>query len=450
MIKVEEMCCVYKNSNAPIEDRIKDLVSRMSLQEKIGQMAQIEPCVATPDDVRDLSIGSMISGGGKGPLEKAVPSDWADTVDRFQRAALDSRLGIPLIYGIDAVHDLAQRIGAAVALRASRIHFNFAQCRWKSVCKDPRWGRCHESFSEETNIVKKMTSITTGLQGQQPVGHLSGYPFVADRDKVIACAKHFVGDGGVSTVMASYSSWNGCKLHAHCFLLTEILKDKLGFKVMLPHRYKQFIEDLTSLVESGDIQMSRIDDAVERILRVKFVAGLFEYPFSDRSLLDMVGCKLHIELAREAVRKSLVLLKNGKNPGKPFLPLDKNAKRVLIAGTHADNLGYQCGGGHITGREAVAELQLNPHIGNPDIWKTLGYRAMGFGKSGALVAAWLPGTEGRGLTDVVFGDYEFECQLPMTWFWTIKQLPMNTEDNSCDPLFALGFGLSCSKEKPVD
>ncbi|KAG4145341.1 hypothetical protein ERO13_D05G091100v2 [Gossypium hirsutum] len=552
--------------------------------------------------------GSMVSGGGKEPLEKAMASDWAETIDRFQQAAVDSRLGIPLAYGIDAVHgnnrfygatifphniglgatgdaDLAQRIGAAVALevRASGIHFNFAPC--VAVCRDPRWGRCYESFSEDTNIVRKMTSIITGLQGQPPVGHSKGYPFVAGRYNVIACAKHFVGDGGtekginegntissydelesihmapyldclykgVSTVMASYSSWNGCKLHAHHFLLTEILKGKLGFKgflisdwkaldrlseprgsnyrrcvytainagidmVMVPYRYKQFIEDLISLVESGEIQMTRIDDAVERILRVKFVAGLFEYPFSDRSLLDTIGCKLHRELAREAVRKSLVLLKNGKNPGKPFLPLEKNAERVLIAGTHANNLGYQCGGwtrywqgssGRITtgttildafrevmgekteviyekypspntlsgqnfsfaivgvGEEPYAESagdnsELVIPLNGSELISTIADRIPTLvilisgrplviepsllEKMDALVAAWLPGTEGRGITDVVFGDYEFEGRLPMTWFRTTEELPINKGDNSCDPLFPLGFGLTYKKE----
>jgi beta-glucosidase len=114
--------------------------------------------------------------------------------------------------------------------------------------------------------------------------------------------------------------------------------------VMVPFRYKLFLEDLTHLVTSGKVSMARIDDAVERILRVKFVAGLFEYPLTDRSLLDKVGCKMHLELAREAVRKSLVLLKNGRDPEKPFLPLDKNPKRILVAGIHADDLGFQCGG----------------------------------------------------------------------------------------------------------
>ncbi|GMJ15480.1 hypothetical protein like AT3G47000 [Hibiscus trionum] len=600
------MDCIYKNPNAPIEDRLKDLLSRMTLQEKIGQMTQIERTVATPAALKNFSIGSILSDGGSAPFEKALSADWADMVDGFQQAALQSRLGIPLIYGVDAVHgnnnvygatifphnvglgatrdaDLAQRIGAATALevRASGIHYAFAPC--VAVCKDPRWGRCFESYSEDTDIVRKMTSIITGLQGKPPVDHPKGYPFVAGRNNVIACAKHFVGDGGtekginegntvssyddlesihmapyldcisqgVSTVMASYSSWNGTKLHADRFLLTEILKDKLGFKgfvisdwealdrlteprgsnyrycistavnagidmVMVPHRYKQFVEDLTFLVESGEVPMSRIDDAVERILRVKFVSGLFEYPFSDRSLLDIVGCKLHRELAREAVRKSLVLLKNGKSPENPFLPLDRIAERILVAGTHADNLGYQCGGwtctwlgvgGRITIgttileaiRESVGggtEVIYDPYpstnslagpysfaivvVGEPPYAETLGdserlvipfdgndiivsvadkiptlailisgrplvLEPRVLEKVDALVAAWLPGTEGRGITDVVFGDFEFEGRLPMTWFRSTEQLPVNPRHNSYDPLFPLGFGLTYNK-----
>ncbi|GLU18791.1 hypothetical protein SLE2022_350730 [Rubroshorea leprosula] len=612
MSKAEDLSCVYKNPNAPIEDRIKDLLSRMTLKEKIGQMTQIDRSIATPSVLRDLSIGSVLSGGGSGPLKNAMSADWADMIDGFQQAAIESRLGIPLIYGIDAVHgnnsiygatifphnvglgatrdaDLAQRIGAATALevKASGIHYTFAPC--VAVCRDPRWGRCYESYSEDTNIVRKMTSIVTGLQGQPPVGHPKGYPFVAGRNNVIACAKHFVGDGGtdkginegnttlsydelerihmapyldcfsqgVSTVMASYSSWNGRKLHADHFLLSETLKDKLGFKgflisdwegldrlseprgsnyrncilaavnagidmVMVPFIYQQFMEDMTYLVESGEIQISRIDDAVERILRVKFAAGIFEYPFSNRSLLDTVGCKLHRELAREAVRKSLVLLKNGKNPKKPFLPLDRNAKRILVAGTHADDLGYQCGGwtttwyggsGRITigttildaikeavgttseviyhkhpspeylsgqkfsfavvavGEEPYAESLgdnkelVIPFNGN-DIISSVAERMPTvvilisgrplviepriLEKVDALIAAWLPGTEGRGITDVVFGDYDFEGRLPVTWFRRVEDLPMNAGDNSYDPLFPLGFGLTCNQEKSLD
>ncbi|CAI9106927.1 OLC1v1006176C5 [Oldenlandia corymbosa var. corymbosa] len=376
--------------------------------------------------------------GGSSPAENASPAQWADMVDNLQRAALESRLGIPIIYGIDAVHgnnnvygatifphnvglgatrdaDLVKRIGAATALevRACGIHYAFAPC--VAVCKDPRWGRCYESFGEDTEIVRNMTSIVSGLQGEPPEGHPKGYPFLAGRDNVIACAKHFVGDGGthkglnegnaimsyedlerihmapyfdcisqgVCTIMASYSSWNGVPLHSSHFLLTEVLKEKLGFKgfiisdsealdrlsnpygsnyrqsiltainagvdmVMVPIRYPLFLDGLTDLVERGKVSMARIDDAVERILRVKFAAGLFENPLSDRSLLQTSGCELHRKLAREAVRKSLVLLKNGKDPKQPFLPLNRSAKKILIAGTHSDDIGYQCGGWTMT------------------------------------------------------------------------------------------------------
>lgn len=612
--KVQDMDCIYKDPNQPIEARIKDLLSRMTLKEKAGQMTQIERRVATPSVLKDLSIGSILSAGGSGPFDKALSADWADMVDGFQKSALESRLGIPLLYGIDAVHgnnsiygatifphnvglgatrdaDLAQRIGVATALevRASGIHYTFAPC--VAVCRDPRWGRCYESYGSDTDIVRKMTSVITGLQGKPPPGHPKGYPFVAGRHNVVACAKHFVGDGGtdkgknegntilsyedlerihmtpypdcisqgVATVMASYSSWNGTQLHAHRFLLSDVLKDKLGFKgflisdwegldrlskpnphgsnyrtsictavnagidmVMVPFRYAKFLEDLIDLVESGEIPMTRIDDAVERILRVKFVAGLFEYPYSDRSLLDTVGCKLHRDLAREAVRKSLVLLKNGKDQKKPFLPLDRKAKRVLVAGSHADDLGYQCGGwtatwhgasGRITIgttvldaiREAVGDkteviYEQNPspatfegqdfsyaivvvgedpyaeHTGDnseliipfnandvislvADRIPTLVILISGrplvlepwiLEKMDALIAAWLPGSEGGGITDVVFGDYDFEGRLPVTWFKSVEQLPMHPEDNSYDPLFPFGFGLTYNKKGPLN
>ncbi|PHU13886.1 hypothetical protein BC332_15091, partial [Capsicum chinense] len=374
------MDCVYKNPSAPIEERVKDLLSRMTLDEKIGQMTQIERGVATPSVITELSIGSILSVGGSAPYEDAPSEAWADMVDGFQKAALGSRLGIPLLYGVDAIHgnnnvygatifpqnvglgatrdaDLAQKIGMVTALevRACGINYNFAPC--VAVCKDPRWGRCYESYGEETELIRKMTSIVTGLQGQPPPGYPKNYPFLSGSDKVVACAKHFVGDGGterginegntissyddlerihiapyidcisqgVCTVMASYSKWNGCHLHASHFLLTEVLKEKLGFKgfvitdsealdrlyhphgsnydqsiltainagidmVMVPFRYQLFLDHLRCLVESGKIPMTRIDDAVERILRVKFVSGAFENPLSDRSLLDTVGC----------------------------------------------------------------------------------------------------------------------------------------------------------------
>ncbi|GFZ13294.1 glycosyl hydrolase family protein [Actinidia rufa] len=548
--EMEGTSCIYKNPNQPIEARVKDLLSRMTLREKIGQMTQIDRSVARPSALRDLSIGSILSAGGGGPFEKSLSSDWADMIDGFQKSALQSRLGIPLLYGTDAVHgnnnvygatvfphnvglgaardaELVRRIGVATALevRACGAQFTFAPC--VAVCRDPRWGRCYESYSEDTEIVRKMTPIVTGLQGQPPQGHPRDYPFVAGK--------------GVCTVMASYSSWNGRNLHSDHFLITQVLKEKLGFKgfvisdsqaldrlsypygsnyrscvlsainagidmVMVPFRYELFIADLTYLVESGEIPIARIDDAVERILRVKFVAGLFEYPLTDRSFAryswlqddqthPCTQCTMHIisnlissgvlhrELAREAVRKSLVLLKNGKDPNKPFLPLNRNAERILVAGTHADNLGYQCGGwtatwmgasGRITigttileaikaavGENTELVYEQRPSAGTfasqdfsfaivvvgegpyaetmgddseliipfhgtelissvADRVPTLVILISGrplvlepclLEKIDALVAAWLPGSEGEGISDVIFGDHEFQGRL---------------------------------------
>ncbi|CAI0433059.1 unnamed protein product [Linum tenue] len=311
---------------------------------------------------------------------------------------------------LDREPALVKKIGAATALemRATGIPYAFAPCI--AVCRDPRWGRCYESYSEDSEIVKAMTELIPGLQGDVPADARKGVPYVAGKRKVAACAKHFVGDGGtvkginenntiidwnglrrihmpayfasivkgVSTVMVSYSSWNGVRMHANRNLVTSYLKDTLKFRgfvisdwqgidrltdpphanytysvekavaagldmVMVPLNYTEFIDDLTLLVNKGVIPMSRIDDAVRRILRVKFVLGLFDNPMADDSMVNELGKQEHRELAREAVRKSLVLLKNGKD-GTSILPLPKKAPKILVAGYHAHNLGYQCGG----------------------------------------------------------------------------------------------------------
>ncbi|KAJ0013580.1 hypothetical protein Pint_20089 [Pistacia integerrima] len=399
--------------------------------------------------------------------------------------------------------------------------------------------------------------------------------------KVAACAKHFVGDGGttnginenntvidrhgllsihmpayydsiikgVSTVMVSYSSWNGVKMHANRDLVTGFLKKTLRFRgfvisdwegidritspphanytysiemainagidmIMVPENYTEFIDGLTSLVKKNVIPMTRIDDAVKRILRVKFVMGLFENPLADESFVDQLGSQEHRELAREAVRKSLVLLKNGESADQPLLPLPKKASKILVAGTHADNLGYQCGGWTIewqglsgnnmtsgttiltaikntidqqtevvfeenpdanfiksnnfsyaivvVGEHPYAETKgdsLNltiPDPGPSTITNVCGaVKCVVVVISGrpvvlepyvssmdALVAAWLPGSEGLGVTDVLFGDYGFNGKLPHTWFKTVDQLPMNVGDSHYDPLFPFGFGLT--------
>ncbi|MBA0856819.1 hypothetical protein Goshw_003578, partial [Gossypium schwendimanii] len=468
-------------------------------------------------------------------------------VNTMQKASLSTRLGIPMIYGIDAVHghnnvykatifphniglgvtrdpNLVKRIGEATALevRATGIPYVFAPCI--AVCRDPRWGRCYESYSEDHKIVQMMTEIITGLQGGLPVHSKKGVPFVA-------------------------GNWNGKKMHANHDLVTDFLKNKLKFRgfvisdwqgldritspphanysysveagvgagidmVMVPYNFTEFIDDLTYQVKNNIIPMSRIDDAVKRILRVKFVMGLFENPMADNSLVNQLGSQEHRELAREAVRKSLVLLKNGESADKPLLPLPKKATKILVAGTHADNLGYQCGGWTITwqglgGNDLTTGTTIlqavkntvdsstqvvyseNPDagfvksgefsyaivvVGEPPYAETYGdslnltisepgpttiYNVCGSVKcvvvviSGrpvvvqpfvssvdALVAAWLPGTEGQGVADVLFGDYGFTGKLARTWFKTVDQLPMNVGDPHYDPLFPFGFGLT--------
>ena len=600
---------LYKDAAKPVEDRVADLLGRMTLAEKIGQMTQIERLVATPDVLRDNFIGSLLSGGGSVPRKGATAKEWQDMVDGFQRACMSTRLAIPMIYGIDAVHGqnnvygatifphnvglgatrdpyLVKRIGEATALevRATGIQYAFAPCI--AVCRDPRWGRCYESYSEDRRIVQSMTELIPGLQGDVPKGFKSGMPFVAGKNKVAACAKHFVGDGGtvdginenntiinrdglmnihmpayqnamdkgVSTVMISYSSWNGVKMHANQDLVTGYLKDTLKFQgfvisdwegidrittpagsdysysvkasilagldmIMVPNNYQQFISILTGHVNSGVINMSRIDDAVTRILRVKFTMGLFENPYADPAMMEQLGKQEHRDLAREAARKSLVLLKNGKTPSDaPLLPLPKKAPKILVAGSHADNLGYQCGGWTIewqgdTGRTTVGTTILDAvkaavdpstvvvFAENPDAEFVKGggfsYAIVAVGEhpytetkgdnlnltipepglstvqavcgavrcatvlisgrpvvvqpllaaSDALVAAWLPGSEGQGVTDALFGDYGFTGKLPRTWFKSVDQLPMNVGDAHYDPLFPLGYGLTTKGTK---
>ncbi|KAL8501002.1 hypothetical protein ACS0TY_020547 [Phlomoides rotata] len=609
-VAVEAEYFKYKDPKQPLEVRIRDLMRRMTLEEKIGQMTQIEREVSSPDVVNKYFIGSIVSGGGSVPRPRASAEDWINMVNDFQKAALTTRLGIPLIYGIDGVHgnnnaynatifphnvglgvtrdpELIKKIGAATALevRATGISYTFAPC--VAVCRDPRWGRCYESYSEDHGIVQLMTELIPGLQGDVPSNYPKNFPFVGQRTKVAGCAKHFVGDGGtkdginendtiidwngimnihmpayldsirkgVASVMVSYSSWNGVKMHANYDLITGYLKETLKFEgfvisdmrgidritspphanysysvqlgvhagidmIMVPNKYVEFIDDLTLLVKKNIIPMSRINDAVRRILRVKFLMGLFANPLADLSFAKHLGSKEHRELAREAVRKSLVLLKNGKDETEPLLPLPTRSERILVAGSHANDIGNQCGGWTITWEgqsgnttvgttilEAVkstvdpeTEVVYNenpdeefmkandfsyaivavgelPYVETSGDSQTLTIEESGYTtisnvcesvkcvvvlisgrpvviepyleKMDALVAAWLPGTEGQGITDVLYGAYRFTGKLARTWFRTVDQLPMNVGDPHYDPLFPFGFGLTTSPKSVI-
>ena len=500
-----------------------------------------------------------------------------------QEQALSTRLGIPLIYGADAVHghnnvkgavifphniglgatrnpELAEEIGRITALEVvgTGVDWTFSPCL--AVFRDERWGRSYESFGETPELVSLMgAALVRGYQGAD----------LGSGETILATVKHWVGDGGttggvdrsntavdevtlreihvppyveairagVGSIMVSQSSWNGVKMHANAYLIDDVLKGELGFEgfvvsdweaidqipgdyasdvrtaidagldmIMVPYEYVTFIETLREAVESGDVPLERIDDAVGRILRVKFRLGLFENSYTDRSLTGLIGSAAHRDVARQAVRESLVLLKNEDD----LLPLPKDLDRVHVAGRNADDLGSQCGGWTITwqGRNgnittgvtileaierAVSErtrvtfsrngsgaegadvgivvvgetpyaewegdsddlslirADLNAinavrEAGVPVVVILVSGRPMivepELAHWDVLIAAWLPGTEGQGVADVLFGDYGPTGKLPCSWPRTMDQIPINDGDAKYDPLFAYGFGLT--------
>ncbi|KAJ0624450.1 putative glucan 1,3-beta-glucosidase [Helianthus annuus] len=253
---------LYKDPKQPQSVRINDLLKRMTLEEKIGQMTQIEKSVASKEVMKKYLIGSVLSapvsvfGGGSGLPKQAPPEMWVNMVNDLQKSALSTRLGIPYIHGIDAVH------GHNAVYRATIFPHNSGLGVTRQVCRDPRWGRCYESYSKDPEIVRLMTEIIPGLQGEITDDSEKGAPFVSGQKKIAACAKHYVGDGGthlgintgntildrkklfsihmpayndsvikgVTTIMASFSSWNGVKMHANRNLITGYLKNKLKFK----------------------------------------------------------------------------------------------------------------------------------------------------------------------------------------------------------------------------
>ncbi len=422
----------YKNPDRPTAERVADLLSRMTTAEKIAQMTQVEKYSIQPGDIAALGIGSILSGGGGNPTPN-TPATWAEMVRGFQEEALRSRLGIPLLYGVDAVHghnnvrgatifphavslgaagdpDLARRVGRATALEtaATGVRWDFAPM--VSVVQDIRWGRAYEAYGDDTAAVTELTRAY--LQGLQDACDGLG---LASPRAVLGTPKHYLGDGatlwgtskmemlgvrfqidqgdmrvdeatlrqkylppyaaavadGALSIMPSFSSWNGLKMHAHHYLLTEVLKGELGFRGflvsdwqavdqldpdfhtavaksinagldmnMVPFDYPRFMATLAELVERGDVPMARIDDAVSRILTVKFEMGLFERPFGDPADLALVGAAEHRALAREAAARGVVLLRNEGG----LLPIDEPARLIYVAGEAADDIGLQCGG----------------------------------------------------------------------------------------------------------
>ena len=576
----------YQDPSVPTADRVSDLLARMTLDDKLGQMTQVERAVVTAADITQYRIGSVLSGGGSAPAQNN-PAGWADMYDTFQRGALATPLQIPMIYGIDAVHgnnnvlgatlfphniglgatrdpDLVQRIGRATAeeVIGSGQDWTFAPC--VCVARNDRWGRTYESFGENPSLASEMSTVVTGLQNGTP--------------KVLATAKHYVGDGGttngtdqgntqvteaelravhlppfraaiqrgVGSVMISFSSWNGQKLHGHKYLVTDLLKGELGFTgftvsdwagidqidgqrgftqaevatainagldmIMLPTNWRLFLTHLKAAVNAGQVPMSRIDDANRRILTQKFEYGLFEQPLADRSYASTVGSAAHRALAREAVRKSQVLLKNSGN----LLPLAKTGK-IFVAGRSADDIGNQSGGWTLSWqgasgntvpgttilqgirsavgsqatvtyardgsgvdssyRAAIAVVGETPYaegagdrtgsmsLDSTDLATIDRLRAAGIptivvlvsgrpldiasqvGNWNAVLASWLPGSEGAGVADVLFGDHAPTGKLPMTWMQSVSQQPINDGDGKA-PLYPYGHGLTYTTTDP--
>jgi beta-glucosidase len=579
----------------------KELLAKMTLDEKIGQMCQPDQSfLKDPADIEKYFLGSLLSGGGSGPKKKEDYNlrGWTDLVDSYQKHALKTRLAIPLLYGIDAIHghnnvpgaviyphniglgctrnaDLVEKIARATAeeVRATGINWTFAP--GVMVPQDIRWGRTYEGFSEDPAIVKELGAAA--IRGYQGKG-------LADPLSVLACAKHFIADGGtaygsgkanegkgldqgdarcdeatlrrihlpgyvaaldagVGTIMPSYSSWNGLKCSANRYLLTKVLREELGFEgflisdynaidqldpdykkcieiainagidmVMLTDKYPTFCKQLKELVEEGKVPLVHIDEAVMRILRIKFAIGLLDRnrsPLADRRLHASFGSAAHRALARQAVRESLVLLKNDDKT----LPLSKSAKRIHVAGPGADDLGMQCGGwtaswqgspgNHVTGGTSIltaikntvsknaqvtyskdgtgadgatvgivvlgekpyaegqgdsVDLALPPEslqalanmkkAGMPLVVVLLTGRPVLLGRipdeAAALVAAWLPGSEGQGVADVVFGDSNFTGKLSYSWPRSLDQVGRHLGDADYEPLYRLGYGLTNS------
>jgi beta-glucosidase len=576
-----------------VDDRAAALLGQMTLDEKIGQMTQIEKNSIDAANSAVHNLGSILSGGGGSPSQN-TPQAWYEMVNQYQQAALGTRLGIPIIYGIDAVHGNNNVAGATIfpqnvgmgatndpalvtqECAATALEMNATGIRWSfgpviAVPQDIRWGRTYEGFSENTDLASKLgTACVKGFQGSS---------LSADNTSA-ATAKHFIGDGGTAfgsstasgptgpylldqgvdkmdeatllklflppykaavdggarIVMTSYSSTTAGKVHGDKHLITDILKGQLAFTgfvvsdwggidqvvpgdysasvaqsinagidmVMVPTDYVRFITTMTTLVQAGTIKQDRIDDAVTRILRVKFEMGLFEKPMPAAGKESAVGSDADRAIARTAVAESAVLLKTSPN----VLPIATSGKKVLLAGQGADDIGIQSGGWTITwqgsagpitsgttlqgalkaklgdsltydrnaafpagtkadvGIVVVAERPYAEGVGdsstltlpNEDVALIAKMRPLvsklvvvvisgrpmildDLSSADAVVEAWLPGTEATGLADVLLGDKPFVGTTPYTWPKTVADAP-RVGKTACDgAVYPVGYGL---------
>ncbi len=594
--------------DAALEQRITDLIATMTVEEKVGQLVQGDIASITPDDVRKYRLGSILAGGNSDPGGRydASPAEWLALADAFYEASMDTSQGgkaIPIIFGIDAVHgqsnivgatlfphniglgatrnpDLLRRIGEITALETRATGMEWAFAPTVAVPQDDRWGRSYEGYSESPEIVASYAgAMVEGLQGKV------GTPGFLDGRHVIASVKHFLGDGGTTdgkdqgdtkiseadlvrihgagyppaiaagaqTVMASFNSVNGEKMHGNKPYLTDALKGRMqfgGFVVgdwnghgqvkgcantdcpatinagldmaMASDSWKGFYETTLAAVKAGTISQARLDDAVRRILRVKFRLGLFEAGKpSTRAVggqFALLGAPEHRAVARQAVRESLVLLKNAGG----VLPLSPK-QRILVAGDGANDVGKQAGGwtlnwqgtgttrkdfpnadtifegiaqqAKVAGGEAIlavdgkytqkpdvavvvfgenpyaefqgdlqtllykpgddSDLQLIKRLkaeGIPVVAVFLSGRPLWMNReinaADAFVAAWLPGSEGAGIADVLLRkadggvQHDFKGKLSFSWPRTATQYANNVGQEGYDPLFAFGHGLT--------
>lgn len=578
------------------ERRVSELLAGMSLEEKVGQIIQADIGSVTTEDLRRYPLGAVLAGGDSSPAAGTdrTAAAWLATARSLRAVSIEARPGhtpVPILFGVDAVHGnnavagatifphnvglgaahdpaLIGRIGAATAQEMAAVGLDWAFAPELAVPHDLRWGRSYEGYSQDPALVRRYAGeMVRGLQGEP-----DGSGRVQD-GHVAATAKHFVGDGdtgagidegdsdvgeralirtdaqgyfsaieaGVMTVMASFSSWQGRKVHGNASLLTGVLKQRLGFDgfivgdwnghaqipgcsstrcaaalqagvnmLMAPDGWRALFDNTLAQLRSGDIAPARLDDAVRRILRVKLKLGLFDPARPWEGRFEVLASSVHRALARSAVRESLVLLKNDGR----VLPIRASA-HVLVAGDAADDIGRQCGGWtlgwqggeHRNGdfphgesiyaaiRDALeaggGSAQLSPDgsaQGRPDAaivvfgehpyaegvgdLRSLDYRSGGqrdlallqrlrarhipvvsvfvsgrprwvdaeLDASDAFVAAWLPGSEGGGIADVLIGDahgharYDFSGTLSFAW-------PATRAAADAAPRFAPGYGL---------
>ena len=591
-------------TDAATEAKIDAMLKAMTLRQKVGQIIQADISTFKPEDLAEYPLGSILAGGNSGPYgnERSSAADWDKLVSAYRTASSAPRadgIAVPILFGVDAVHghnnlpnatvfphniglgaahdpELIRRIGAVTAaeIAGSGIEWTFAPTL--AVPQDFRWGRSYEGYSSDPSIIASYSKeMVLGLQGQL----LAGRPLPAD--KVAATAKHFLADGGTRngedqgdavisesdlvsihaagypvaidagalTVMASFSSWNGVKNHGNKSLLTDVLKDRMGFAglivgdwnahgqipgctvtdcpqaleagldlYMAPDSWKGLFETTLKQAQSGQIPMARLDDAVRRILRVKAKVGLLEGHPTVRRDYAAIGAPEHLAVAREAVAKSLVLLKNNGS----VLPVRPGTK-VMVTGPGADSMAMQSGGWTISwqgidvthadftngqtiwegiksavgesggsamlskdgsysdkpdvaivvfGEDPYAEFQgdvptLDFQPGNatalallkklksagvPVVSVFLSGRPMfvspELNASDAFVAAWLPGSQGAGVADVLIAGKngksarEFTGKLSFPW-------PRDARSPITQPLFPLGYGLDYSSSAKI-